>query len=76
MVCIAIESVGTTITRNLYFSWRWLHSMGQGILNVTPDSFSDGGLFQDRTKAVARASQMIAEGATIIDIGGQSTRPG
>lgn len=47
-----------------------------GILNVTPDSFSDGGEFFDIDKAVARAHQMVEEGAHIIDIGGQSTRPG
>ncbi|NUY56732.1 dihydropteroate synthase [Salinivibrio sp. MA427] len=47
-----------------------------GILNVTPDSFSDGGLFQQQSKAVERARQMLADGATIIDIGGESTRPG
>lgn len=47
-----------------------------GILNVTPDSFSDGGQHNDVTKAVARAVEMMAEGATIIDIGGESTRPG
>ncbi len=47
-----------------------------GILNVTPDSFSDGGKFFDRGKAVRRAHEMVAHGADIIDIGGQSTRPG
>jgi dihydropteroate synthase len=47
-----------------------------GILNVTPDSFSDGGLFLDKTKAVDRALTMEDEGADIIDIGGESTRPG
>lgn len=47
-----------------------------GALNVTPDSFSDGGLFFDLEKAVARGRQMAAEGADIIDIGGESTRPG
>lgn len=46
-----------------------------GILNVTPDSFSDGGQFRQTSKAVAHALQMIADGATIIDIGGESTRP-
>jgi dihydropteroate synthase len=46
-----------------------------GILNVTPDSFSDGNSFLDRDKAVDRALQMEAEGADIIDIGGESTRP-
>ena len=47
-----------------------------GILNVTPDSFSDGGSFQTLEKAEARAFQMLEEGADIIDIGGESTRPG
>jgi len=47
-----------------------------GILNVTPDSFSDGGLYLDTKKAFDRAKQMLVEGADIIDIGGESTRPG
>jgi dihydropteroate synthase len=47
-----------------------------GILNVTPDSFSDGGLYFDKSGAVKRAIQMVEEGADIIDIGGESTRPG
>ena len=47
-----------------------------GILNVTPDSFSDGGLFIGQQAATNRVRQMIAEGAGIIDIGGESTRPG
>ncbi len=47
-----------------------------GILNVTPDSFSDGGLFYNQQKAVERGLQMAEEGADIIDIGGESTRPG
>lgn len=47
-----------------------------GILNVTPDSFSDGGKFLDRDAAIRHARAMIAEGADIIDIGGESTRPG
>ncbi len=47
-----------------------------GILNVTPDSFSDGGKFNEIEQAVARAKQMVAEGAKIIDVGGESTRPG
>lgn len=47
-----------------------------GILNVTPDSFSDGGRFAGADAAVARARQMLEEGADIIDIGGESTRPG
>ena len=47
-----------------------------GVLNVTPDSFSDGGEFFSLDRAAAHAEQMIAEGADIIDIGGESTRPG
>lgn len=47
-----------------------------GILNITPDSFSDGGRYMDISKAVAQAKRMVAEGADIIDVGGESTRPG
>lgn len=47
-----------------------------GILNVTPDSFSDGGQWNDREKAKKHTADMIAQGADIIDIGGESTRPG
>jgi len=47
-----------------------------GILNVTPDSFSDGGRYFDKEAAIRRAQQMVEEGADIIDIGGESTRPG
>ena len=47
-----------------------------GVLNVTPDSFSDGGLHQDFTSALSRVHEMVQQGADIIDIGGESTRPG
>ena len=47
-----------------------------GILNVTPDSFSDGGRFLDPAAALAQAQAMVAEGAALLDIGGESTRPG
>lgn len=47
-----------------------------GILNVTPDSFSDGGRYLDPAAAIARGREMIAEGADIVDVGGESTRPG
>jgi dihydropteroate synthase len=47
-----------------------------GILNVTPDSFSDGGRFQAVDAAVARAKTMVSEGCDIVDVGGESTRPG
>lgn len=47
-----------------------------GILNVTPDSFSDGGLYADTERAVAHARALVADGANVLDIGGESTRPG
>lgn len=47
-----------------------------GILNLTPDSFSDGGSYRSRQEAVAAAAKMVADGADIIDVGGESTRPG
>lgn len=47
-----------------------------GILNVTPDSFSDGGKHNGKEQAIAHAQQMIADGAAVIDVGGESTRPG
>ncbi len=63
----------------------WSHRTGElpldrpllmGILNVTPDSFSDGGLFLEPQAAAAKARSLVAEGADVIDIGGESTRPG
>ena len=58
----------------------WLNTPSRtlimGILNVTPDSFSDGGLFTDPTHAADHAMDMVKEGADMIDIGGESTRPG
>jgi dihydropteroate synthase len=47
-----------------------------GVLNVTPDSFSDGGLYDAPERALARAERMVAEGADLLDLGGESTRPG
>ena len=47
-----------------------------GILNVTPDSFSDGGRFNQRDAALRHVEQMVADGAALIDVGGESTRPG
>ena len=47
-----------------------------GVVNVTPDSFSDGGAFEDADDAVAHAWRLVAEGAAILDVGGESTRPG
>lgn len=50
--------------------------MVMGVLNVTPDSFSDGGQFLSRDAALRQASSMVADGAAILDVGGESTRPG
>ena len=47
-----------------------------GILNVTPDSFSDGGRWMAIDQALAHAHAMVADGASVIDVGGESTRPG
>src|SRR4051794_9240979 len=47
-----------------------------GVINVTPDSFSDGGQFDDATQAIAHGRRLAAEGAVILDVGGESTRPG
>lgn len=52
------------------------HTYVMGILNVTPDSFSDGGSWNNREKALRRVEEMVAQGADLIDIGGESTRPG
>src|ERR1700723_3889431 len=66
------------------FRWRFAarslalgeHTLVMGILNVTPDSFSDGGLYLEAEAAVAKAMAMEAAGADLVDIGGESTRPG
>jgi len=60
---------------------RQLQGLGKrplvmGILNVTPDSFSDGGMYIEKEKAIEHAREMVAQGADIIDVGGESTRPG
>lgn len=59
--------------RSLPFGER---TLVMGVLNVTPDSFSDGGRFSSAERALQRAAEMIGEGADILDIGGESTRPG
>lgn len=52
------------------------HTYVMGILNVTPDSFSDGGRWNDRDRALKHVEEMVEQGADIIDVGGESTRPG
>jgi dihydropteroate synthase len=56
--------------------WKADRARVMGVVNVTPDSFSDGGRFIDPARAVAHARDLIAQGADILDIGGESTRPG
>ena len=58
------------------FEERWPRPSVMGVLNVTPDSFSDGGLFVDPTQAIAQGKRAIDEGAVLVDVGGESTRPG
>ena len=58
------------------FAWHIPRPLVMGIVNVTPDSFSDGGRFFDPEVAVEHALRLVAEGADILDIGGESTRPG
>ncbi|MBI5559927.1 MAG: dihydropteroate synthase [Deltaproteobacteria bacterium] len=75
----SLESLGSS---RLVFKGRtreWdlsRRTLIMGVLNVTPDSFSDGGRFFEKEKAIGRAIEMLGEGADIIDIGGESTRPG
>ena len=52
------------------------HPVVMGVLNVTPDSFSDGGCFAGREAALAQAEKLAAAGADVIDVGAESTRPG
>ncbi len=52
------------------------HTLVMGVVNITPDSFSDGGLFLDSDKAVAHALRLMEEGADLLDLGAESTRPG
>ena len=71
----------TIYEREFHLSKDAVLKLGQstlimGILNVTPDSFSDGGRYNDTERAVEHALQLVEEGADIIDIGGESTRPG
>jgi dihydropteroate synthase len=65
-----------SIHRDAFLSALKASPQLMGILNVTPDSFSDGGRHSDLVAAVARARAMVADGAAIVDVGGESTRPG
>ncbi|MEG3860613.1 dihydropteroate synthase [Microcoleus sp. herbarium12] len=69
------DNPGKIIIRNKTFEWG-KRTYLMGVLNVTPDSFSDGGDFNTIESALAQANSMVKSGVDIIDIGGQSTRPG
>ena len=58
------------------FEQRWPRPSVMGVVNVTPDSFSDGGLYVEASAAVEHARRLLAEGAALVDVGGESTRPG
>ena len=58
------------------FEERWPRPSVMGVLNVTPDSFSDGGLFVDPETAIDHGRRLLEEGAALVDVGGESTRPG
>ncbi len=69
-------SAGIEERRDAFLSLIGLKPVIMGILNVTPDSFSDGGRFQSVDHALAQAKKLVADGADIIDVGAESTRPG
>lgn len=69
-----MSSLASWSLRQCAFDWNRTYLMG--VLNVTPDSFSDGGEFNTPAAALAQAQQLVAAGADMIDLGGQSTRPG
>ncbi|MBL4894800.1 MAG: dihydropteroate synthase [Emcibacter sp.] len=71
-----ISKVRPIIKCNAGAEFNWQRPLIQGIVNVTPDSFSDGGRYNTKDQAVAHARRLIEDGAEIIDIGGESTRPG
>jgi dihydropteroate synthase len=64
----------TWTLRDRVLAWR--HCLVMGVVNVTPDSFSDGGLHAETGEAVAHGLDLIAQGADLVDVGGESTRPG
>lgn len=68
------QAIAPWVLRDRTFEWG-TRTYIMGVLNVTPDSFSDGGQFNTVTAAVEQALQMVAAGADLIDVGGQSTRP-
>ena len=75
----ALVSDGATLrpmSSRRSFAERWPRPSVMGVLNVTPDSFSDGGLFVDPADAIVHGRRLVEEGAALVDVGGESTRPG
>ena len=64
------------MTARMSFEERWPRPSVLGVLNVTPDSFSDGGLFVDPATAIDHGRRLVEDGAALVDVGGESTRPG
>lgn len=82
-ICSEVEELIDNITRerpalalNNGLVLDWKKPLIQGVLNVTPDSFSDGGRFEGQQQSLSHAREMISAGADIIDVGGESTKPG
>ncbi len=73
---IGVESAGDRAAAGRDYPWHGDRTAVMGILNVTPDSFHDGGEYADAADAIARAEAMVEAGADIVDVGGESTRPG
>ena len=74
----SVEELALRLVRALSAPLRWaiVRPLVMGVVNVTPDSFSDGGVYEDHDAAIAHGLQLIADGADVIDVGGESTRPG
>jgi dihydropteroate synthase len=72
----AFDRVAIAAARDRFFAPVNQRPVLMGIVNVTPDSFSDGGLFASKESALAQARKLVAEGADIVDVGAESTRPG
>jgi dihydropteroate synthase len=68
------QELATLTFRRATFDWS--RTIVMGVVNVTPDSFSDGGAFGDTAAAIAHGGALVADGADIVDVGGESTRPG
>jgi dihydropteroate synthase len=77
-IVLAAPDGGTlsAVTERTLIEKRWTRPAVMGVVNVTPDSFSDGGLFVAPSDAIGHGRRLVEEGAVIVDVGGESTRPG